>query len=218
MTPSPIPWETNRSAYKAKTWWPHPFKTYPGPWKPPGPPAPTGPQLIASSPIENQDDNGTSYGIQGSDDVNNPMSLQGAMQAIQLSKGGKLSSIKFFVNPKGSPTFDVVVELYPTTGGPEASVPSGPALARSDIVNAASFPVAPGLHEFVFTGANQYDLKAGIIYAFGLTYTGAWAPQGQQVMAGIHWAGAPPGNCGYRNYQGWHVDPFGTLTFYLYVT
>lgn len=175
-----------------------------------------GAQLIYSWPIENQDDE-HSYGIMGQDGgANDPMAMPATFQALQLTQGGKLASIKLFLNVNGGALCDVIVEVRAAAGAAGAMLPTGPALATSDVILNAEI-AQQALNEFVFSGANQIDLQAGQLYAFVFTYSGTFPVGGQQIYLGMNWVPTLPNNVGFTQ-GGWQSDDYGTLTLYLYAT
>lgn len=196
--------------------------TYPGDTYPPPPlpyeppPAPAAPQLIYSWPLENQDDPGQSYGIMGGSSPTDPMAMTSTYQALVLPTGGKLASLQLWVKPRGA-LCDMVVQLYAATGAASAMQPTGPVLATSDVLPNASLVAGGSMQEFVFSGAQQYDLQAGQPYAFVFTYVGAYPAIGEYVYLGMNWQPTPPNNVGFWQNE-WNVDDYGTLTFYLYAT
>lgn len=180
------------------------------------PPAPPEPELISSHPVELQDDIGNSYGVMGSDSgAGDPFAMAGAFQVVQLTQGGKLSSIKLWLKPKTPrPTCDFIVNVYAAAGNAGVMVPTGPILATSDPIHAAALNDAGQLHEFIFSDANQIALQAGF-YAFVFTFLGTYPVSGEYCYCGMHWVQTLPVNCGYVQ-GGWNPDDYGTLTYYLY--
>lgn len=181
-------------------------------------PAGSGPQpprLIASWPIENQDDD-HSYGIMGrASGPSDPMAMGGAFQTVHMAEDAKLASIKLFVNLVGA-LCDFKVEVYAAGGVVGAILPTGPVLATSDVIPNAAI-LQQQMNEFVFSGANQIDLQAGQVYAFFFTYNGAFPSDSENVYVGMNWVAAPPDNCGYEQ-TGWNQDSEGVVTYYLYAT
>jgi hypothetical protein len=85
-------------------------------------------------------------------------------QSFTSSASEKLSSAKFYLIGDGTGG-NMVAWLYAHTGTyGVSSVPTGTALATSDLVVSSSIPQTLSLVEFTFSGANQYDLISGTQY------------------------------------------------------
>jgi hypothetical protein len=208
---------TNFGGYSAHT---HPNLIWPPSARPTDDGGSDGePQLIYSWPVEKQDDAGFSYGVTGSDDGETDfMSMSSAFQALVLTQGGKLSSVKLWVRAQ-SGNFDVLVNVYAATGAPSAMKPTGAILATSEAIPNASLDRVDGsMQEFVFAGANQIDLQAGQLIALVFTYAGAYPPTGEYIYFGCNWAETPPNNGGYNQGGSFSVDEGCTFTLYLYAT
>lgn len=181
--------------------------------------APAGPALIYSHAVELQDDKGFSYGVMGADGgESDPFAMSSCFQALVLPKGGKLSSVKFWVRAQ-SGNFDVLVNVYAAAGNAGVMTPTGPILATSETIPNASLDRVDGsLQEFLFTGANQIDLQAGQLFAFVFAHAGAsYPPNGEWIYCGIHWVPTLPNNAGFSQ-NGWNPDEGGTFTLYIYAT
>lgn len=83
-----------------------------------------------------------------------------------------LYSAKFYLTKRGSPTGNIVAKLYAHSGTfGTSSIPTGSALATSDNIDVSTIPTSIALVEFLFTGANQYVMSAGVDYVIAVEYS-----------------------------------------------
>lgn len=188
--------------------------SYPGAQYPPPPPpyepppVPTGPVLVDSWPIENQD---------RSDGYKVNMATERVGQ--QVTGVGKLYSVKFALNRRGLPAGDLIARLYAFTNRPDVALVESEPIPTSNIPENAD-PLATVLVEFLFTGANQFEMVAGDAYVIAATRqvddTG-WDNSLNQILMGETIDGGHPGKTWY--YQGsWIPDFQYDKIFYLYTT
>jgi hypothetical protein len=84
-----------------------------------------------------------------------------------------LTSCRFYLKKKGSPTGTAYAKLYAHTGAyGTSSVPTGGALATADGFDVSTLTTSDSLITFNFTGDNQYVLSAGTYYCIVIEYSG----------------------------------------------
>ncbi len=194
---------------------------YTGPPPPPAPPA----TLLDSWDPSNQNDI-SSYQIGSGSNSNWPV---GVGQAFTASQSGKLSSVKFSLKRYGNPTFDLVAQLYAASGAFPMAGAVGPPLAVSAPINAATISdtAAQGdvaaMYEFLFSGANQFQVVSGTNYVIMVWANAAYSAV-DKIGVGVDFdfGGDPnPGHGG--NYSGLNVvsgpaiDDLADTIFELYV-
>lgn len=110
-----------------------------------------------------------------------------------LGNGGALSTVRWYVKKTGTPTGSAVAKIYAHSGAYGGGVPTGPALATSDLFDVTSLTGSHVLRDFVFSGANQVLLASGTPYVAVLEYSAGSG--GNIVQAGIDLsASTHPGN------------------------
>ncbi|MEI6901160.1 MAG: hypothetical protein WCL00_14885, partial [Bacteroidota bacterium] len=83
-----------------------------------------------------------------------------------------LDGVVFWGQKNNSPTGNVCVKIYAHTGIYGSNgVPSGTALATSDVRDASTMPANVGLMHFLFSGTNRITLSASTNYCAILVYT-----------------------------------------------
>lgn len=89
------------------------------------------------------------------------------------STGGYLHSLAVQIQSVGSPTGNIVAELYAHSGtyGTDG-VPTGSVLATSGTIDVTTIPTAPSLATFFFTGVNAVVLTPNTNYALVVRVTG----------------------------------------------
>lgn len=95
-----------------------------------------------------------------------------------MGQAGLLVAWKFSLyKSAGSPTGNIVAKLYAHSGNYGINgIPTGAALATSDIIDASELPDIPKLYTtFTFSGVNQYELLADIKYFMSIEYSGGSA-------------------------------------------
>jgi len=128
--------------------------------------------------------------------VMDPRSMQG--QALTISDNYKLTSIRFSLARRGSPTGTLKVFVFGSTGtvGTNArpNVPvGGPYLAISGGIDVGTF--TPGWIVFTFSGINQITLLKSVSYCFGIAVVeGSLIPGVNEVRVGCHSSGNHAGN------------------------
>jgi hypothetical protein len=89
-------------------------------------------------------------------------------QSFQAAASGKLTSIDVSMDKSSAPTGDVTVKLYRITGSSGSHVPTGSALATSDIVDASVLPSSIATYKFTFS--DGYVLAKDEWYCFIIDY------------------------------------------------
>jgi hypothetical protein len=177
-----------------------------------GPAPPTGPQLIQSWPVENQNDIG-SYGVQAS--------MQAAYHAFTPSEDFQITSAKVSLKNVSGFVGPVTLNIYLATGVIPDAKPIGSAIMTSSNIDSAGVTSDPNgaLYEatFVMLPANR-QLRAGVTYC--LTVQSASVPAAPSaLMVGFTFDftnGAQAGNGGYKDASGWGTDNACDMVFYLY--
>jgi len=82
-----------------------------------------------------------------------------------------LDSVEFYLRSFGSPTGNIIAQLYDHTGTyGTSSLPNGPALAMSDNIDVSTIGTSPNLITFNFSGVNRVALLKGSIYVATYQY------------------------------------------------
>lgn len=83
----------------------------------------------------------------------------------------KLDSVKFYMKKSGSPTGNIVAQVYNHTGTyGTSSLPTGSALATSDNVDVSTIGTSLSLINFNFSGVNRITLSKDSIYVVVYQY------------------------------------------------
>lgn len=129
--------------------------------------------------------------------------------------GINLTSCKLYLKKEGSPTGNVYIKLYAHTGTfGETGTPSGSALATSDPINITTVGASAALHEFTFSGAQQYTMTSGTKYFLVVEFAGASNLRvGGDVSSSAH-----AGNMATYNGSTWVGHEGQDLAFYVYGT
>lgn len=184
------------------------------------PEPPTGPALIDSCPVEQQNDIG-SYGVD--------QSMDACYQSFTLAKPTILRSAKVSLKAVGGPGPNgIVLGLYMSSGTFPNVKPSGNYLFPSFPVPIAEIPTAAegGLVEFQFptlgdtpaspgTYCLSVEKQYGGVFNVGKVMVGYnfdFGRKGKAARAGA----AHYGNGGYHQYGVWGVDDMADMIFYLY--
>lgn len=87
--------------------------------------------------------------------------------------GGVLNSCKFYLKKNSSASGNCYAKVYAHTGtfGTDG-VPTGDALATSDIINVSTLSTSFGLVEFVFNGINKINLINEMKYCIVVNFEG----------------------------------------------
>lgn len=206
-------YKISRSSYRADVYWPHPFKTYPGPWKPPEPEQPPGPVLIDSWPVENQNDIG-SYGIRDA--------LTGPYQAFTAPRSASLKSVKLSLKRVGNPVGEVLIGLRDASGAHPSAIPGG-RIGGSKKLDVTTISTATDGSLYQFDFLVPLGLLSGQQYAIVLEKfndgSGTTFTSPDYILVGFDFTfDASPqhsGNGGY-NQGGFAPDPMADMIFYLY--
>ena len=133
---------------------------------------------------EVQVSNSGGFGIDDSHSIDNFVSCStldtndfGYGQAF-TSKGGLLTSVKFYLRKDNSPTGNAVVKIYNETHSTAFgtdSLPTGAALATSDVFDVSTLTTSYQLITFTFTGAEQITLTEENYYVVTIEYSNGGA-------------------------------------------
>ena len=129
----------------------------------------------------------------------------------------KITSCKFYLTKTSSPTGNIVAKLYAHTGTfGTSSKPTGSALAVSDNVDIATVSsVTIDLHEFTFSGANQYLMSASTKYCIAIEFTGG--DSSNKLYAGTDTSSpTADGNSAYLFSSDWYESGSEDMCFYVY--
>lgn len=115
-----------------------------------------------------------SYPISNSGGAGNPLGPSTTRIGQSFTANGtKITSAKIDIRRNGSPTGNAVMKLYAHSGTyGTSSVPTGTALATSDVVDVSTISATEGFQTFTFSGANQYQTTNGTYYCLAIEYTG----------------------------------------------
>lgn len=137
------------------------------------------------------------------------------------ASSGVLNSAKFWVKRVGSPTGNLICNIYAHTGtfGTSTGKPTGSALATSDGIDISTISTTAALVTFTFTGANKISLSGGTNYCVVLERSGGSAWNGSNYA----WIGSDnssPTHAGTTVYytSSWSAYNTGVVdtTFYVY--
>jgi hypothetical protein len=179
-----------------------------------GPTEPTGPALIDSWPVENQNDIG-SYGIRDA--------LTSPYQAFTAPRDCSVKTVKLSLKRIGNPVGDLVAALRDGSGEYPAVTPGG-RITGSRKLDVATVTTDPdgGLYQFDFltpvplVGGQKYCLVLEKVSdAGGTTFT---SPDYLNVGFKFTFDASPEhyGNGGYHQDGAWGADPAADMIFYLY--
>ncbi len=137
-------------------------------------------------------------------------------EAFSNSSSVVLDSCKFYLKKFGTPSGNTVATIYAITGSlGTTAIPTGSALATSDIISASTFGTSFSLITFSFSGANRITLSASTNYAviFEPTDVGA----SNFTIIGIEGTGALyAGNSDRYDGASWQAQSTIDATFYVY--
>ena len=128
-----------------------------------------------------------------------------------------LDSCKFYINKVGLPTGNVTVKVYAHSGTyGTSSIPTGSALATSDVVDISTLTTSKQLITFHFSGANKIALSASTYYVVTITYSGGDVSNLLQVSVDS----TSPTHSGNKSYStdesGWTAQSTQDLILYVY--
>ena len=132
--------------------------------------------------------------------------------------GDKIDSVIFDMSNFGSPSGDVVVEIYAHTGTfGSTGTPTGSVLATSNPVNASTFSESPvsSLVKFKFTGANRAALTASVNYFAVVRFTNGEASS-YVLMRGDATSPTHGGNIAWNLSGSWDAQAGRDAAFYVY--
>jgi hypothetical protein len=140
-------------------------------------------------------------------------------QSFTNSYDSKLTSAKFYLRKYNSPTGDMTVKIYNHSGTyGTTSVPSGAAIATSDVKDASTIPSsALTLVEFSFSGANQITLSSGTYYVVSVEFSGGDSSNFIYVGTSSGGSATHSGNYCYA-FTSWSPNGNYDLNFYVYGT
>ena len=137
-----------------------------------------------------------------------------------MSKGGNLTSARFYLAKAGSPPGSAVAKLYALSGtySNGDNIPTGSALAISDDFNPLSLSAYPtfGLATFTFTGAQQYTMVNGTVYVITIEYTGDTS--NYIFLGSDNSSPSHNGNFSYLIISTWTAEGTKDASFYVYST
>jgi hypothetical protein len=181
------------------------------------PEPPTGPALIDSYPVENQNDIG-SYGIR--DALNQPY------QAFTAPRDTSLKTVRLSLKRIGNPVGEVLVAIRDGSGAFPAVVPGGriSGSRKLDVstISPDATDLAGVLYDFDFLspvpliGGQNYCVVLEKFNDGSVTFTSP-----DYIMVGFHFTYGPPpgehyGNGGYNQDGDFASDQTGDMIFYLY--
>lgn len=136
-------------------------------------------------------------------------------QSFHSSKTVPLRSAKWYIAKVGSPPGNITVELFNITGSSgSTAIPTGSTLATAATLTATSLSTSFVLTEFLFTGANRYNITPGD-YVVTLTYSGG--DSSNYVKVGVdNSSPSASGNSGYNFGAGWNANNLSDFPFYVY--
>lgn len=142
--------------------------------------------------------------------------LSGSYTSIGQSFTGTADDIfscKFYLKKTSSPTGNIVAKLYAHTGVYGTNgVPTGPALATSETVNASTIGTSFALQAFNFSTSEQYTMVAGTKYCIVLE----WTPTGGTIILGSD-NSTPTHGGNLVEYNGsWTANSGVDVCFYVY--
>lgn len=144
-----------------------------------------------------------------------PTDAQGLGQAFR-SNGGTLDSAQFSLKRQSNPTGNISAKLYAVTGTyGTTAIPTGTALATSDVIDVSTIPTTDGLFTFNFTGANRYLMINGTTYCIVLEYAGGDSSN----FITLHTDNTSPthaGNQVYLQSGAWNANASIDACFYVY--
>ena len=135
-------------------------------------------------------------------------------QSFTCDSSAVLVSCRFYLKKAGSPTYSAKAVLYAHSGTYGTSgIPTGAALATSDIFDVATLTTNYQLITFNFSGINQYQMIAGTHYVIMITNVGGETSNtliGKADSAGTH-----DGNGVTRSLSGYSASNKDLLFFVL---
>ena len=126
---------------------------------------------------------------------------------------GNLISMVVGMHKTGSPTDNVSIELYASTGSAPNALPTGGVLATSGVIDGST--LGSGLSALTFTFASPYSVTSGTGYAWAATRSGSVNGSNHYNNFGHNSAPYANGNGVYHNGSGWAAiseDPYFSTT------
>lgn len=144
----------------------------------------------------------------------------GSVEGLAQSFTGvakKITSCKFYLTKSNNPSGNIYAKLYAHTGTfGISSKPTGPALATSDALDISGVSSATiNLHEFTFSGANQYLMSAATKYCIIIEFTGGNSNNRLYVGADSS-SPTAGGNAAYLFSSTWYETGSEDMCFYVY--
>lgn len=145
-------------------------------------------------------------------------SIKGSGQSF-TGDGRTLVSAVVYMFKEGSPSGSVVAKIYAETGTyGTSSIPTGSALAQSEVINTSDITTAyPNFdpYTFTFSGANQIVLEDNVHYVLSIEYTlgdgSNYVGIGADETSPTH-----DGNSSYSDGIDWTAYPQWDVCFYIY--
>lgn len=140
-------------------------------------------------------------------------------QSFQVASACRLSSVSFYIKKGGSPTGNINVTIYASTGTlGTSSKPTGSVIATSANVDISSLTTSLALVNFAFTGINKINLSALTNYVAVINYSGG---SGADFLA-VGLDSSTPTFSGNESFSGdlttWTAVSGSDLCFYVYAT
>lgn len=126
-----------------------------------------------------------------------------------------LNSAKFWLKKAGSPTGNATANLYTHSGTfGTSSVPTGAALATSDVLDVSTLTLSYQLITLNFSGSNQYLVTGNTNYVISIEYTAGDASN----LVHVGWDFSSPTHAGnYSQLNGsWAATATADCCFYVY--
>lgn len=130
--------------------------------------------------------------------------------------GKKIGSAVFYLKKQGSPTGNATSSIYAHSGTfGTSSVPTGTALATSDVFDVSTLTTSYQLITFSYSAANQITLTAGTNYVVTMEYPGGTFPATAVFVGTDTTAATASGNYA-QNTGAWSASSTRDNCFYIY--
>ncbi len=142
-------------------------------------------------------------------------------QTFKTPNNGKyfrISSAKFYIRKATTPTADLTANLYTMTGAyGTTGKPTGDALAKSAIVNAATLTTSYQLITFTFSSSQQYLMEPNTAYVIVIQADSHQIDTAKYVLCGSDSSGPThAGNMAYYASSAWGAWSLFDVVFYVY--
>jgi hypothetical protein len=158
-----------------------------------------------------------SYAVSNADDNNWLCTTYSRAGNSFTSGGGILDHIELYLSKVGSPTGNLIVQIYAHTGTyGTSSLPTGSALAASDTFDVTGLTTSPVLTSIAFSGASRISLTAATYYTYSMEYAGGDCTN-VRVMAQQDTSSPTHSGNSFSYDTGWNAEAIADGIFYLYV-